>query len=234
MTDWTSATALLLAAAALAPAGLSAAEAPVHAIDHVGLGVADLDRGIGFVEGKTGVIAVKGGVHPGRGTQNALLSLGGGSYLEIIAPAPGEKLVGDPAELLKLPDPKPVFFAVRSSNLEATAKLLKDGGFAVSAIDAGSRRRPDGAVLKWRTLGLSGPGLEAAPFIIEWDKDSPHPSTTSPGGCTLLKLEAFDRDPSRIEKLFRLLGLDIPARPGAGPALRATLRCPKGEAVFGP
>ena len=227
-------TLLLWAATVLAPAGLAPAEAPVHAIDHIGLGVADLDRGIGYVEGKTGVPAVRGGVHPGRGTRNALLGLGGGSYLEIIAPAPGETLVGDQAELLKLPDPKPVFFAVRSTDLEATAKLLRDKGFAVSAIDAGSRRRPDGSVLKWRTLGLTCAGLGAAPFFIEWDKASPHPSTTSPGGCELVKLEAFDRDTSRIQKLFRVIGLDIPVQAGAGPALRATLRCPKGEIVFGP
>jgi hypothetical protein len=224
----------LLMAVALVPTGPSAAGAPAHAIDHVGIGAADLDRGIGFVEEKTGVKAAKGGVHPGRGTQNALMSLGSGSYLEIIAPVSGARVEGEEAELLKLADPKPVFFAVRSSGLEATSRLLKDGGFAVTSINAGSRERPDGTVLKWRTMGLTGPGLDAAPFFIEWDKATTHPSATSPGGCTLTKLEVSDRDTAALSRLFRLLALDIPVHTGDGQALRLTLSCPKGEVVFGP
>ncbi len=89
-------------------------------------------------------------------------------------------------------------------------------------------------MLRWRTLGLTGVGLDEAPFFIEWDKSSPHPSRTSPGGCTLARLEVFDKDVSALAKLFALLGLDVPARLAPAPALRVTLKCPKGEVVFGP
>ena len=221
---------LLLSALAGAVAARAAGGPPVHAIDHIGVGCADLDKGIAAIAGKTGVHAVKGGRHPGRGTQNALMSLGGGTYLEIIAPVAGARLEGDDAALLKLVDPKPVFWAIRSSDLDATARLLKEKGYAATAIRPGSRQLPDGSTLRWRAFALTG--LDAAPFFIEWDKASPHPSTTSPGGCTLKRLQVLDKDPAALTKLFSVLGLDLAVGAAPAPALRVTLSCEKGNVVL--
>ena len=90
-------------------------------LDHILLGCSDLDHGIEFVEQRTGVRAAFGGVHPGRGTRNALLSLGERRYLEIIAPDPGQSDTADTYALRKLTEPRLVHWAAHPGDLDAVA-----------------------------------------------------------------------------------------------------------------
>jgi hypothetical protein len=200
------------------------------AIDHVIVGIADLDEGIRRFAELTGVTAERGGQHPGRGTQNALLSLGSLSYLEIISP-----VAGPPPGMEALSDLKaltPVGWAIGTRDLDATKARLEAAGFKVSPPRAGSRVRPDGQRLEWRTAGLDIPG-ELTPFLIEWGAQTPHPSTTSPIGCTLESMEIHTPQAESLARLVAKLRLGAVVRETTAEEMTLTLKCPAGRVILG-
>jgi hypothetical protein len=226
----------LAAAAALAPNALAVPEAP-SMLDHILLGSSDLKAGIAFVEERTGVRAAIGGVHPGRGTRNALLALGDRQYLEIIAPDPAQTSIPDFAtplvgKLKSLTTPRLVAWADHPGNLEALAAKLKAAGIAFDGPRDGSRSRPDGRLLKWRTLNLADDRNGILPFFIEWDPNSVHPSVDAPQGCRLDRFSIADPDPMTLAKSFVALGLEVPIDRGEKTELRAQIRSTKGLLVL--
>src|SRR6266849_5838961 len=162
---------LKVSAGTLAASLLLRGEVPVslpEKLDHILLGSQDLQAGIDFVESRTGVRATFGGVHPGRGTQNALLSLGERRYLEIIAPDPKQASVQQFSVITQLKEPRLIGWAAHPGDLEALAKKLREAGVAFEGPRAGSRARPDGKVLQWNALALQDDGKGLLPFFIEW------------------------------------------------------------------
>lgn len=117
-------------------------------IDHLILGISDLDRGIAEFEEKTGVRPVFGGVHPGRGTQNALASLGSGRYIEILAPNPKEENPAQTIDGLKaLTTLTPVGWALAAPDLRTADKQMRERGLRTAPLRAGSRALPGGGLL---------------------------------------------------------------------------------------
>lgn len=209
---------------------LAASEVP-QLLDHMILGSNDLDRGIAFVEDHTGVRAAFGGVHPGRGTRNALLSLGERRYVEIMAPDPDQPDATDPLalHLRKLSEPRIVGWAAHPGDLGSFAKRLRDTGVSFEGPTPGSRKRPEGRVLQWQTLTLKDNPSWLLPFFIEWSADSLHPSADAPAGCRLIRFEALTPEPDKLAKTAAILLLDLPIAKGVKPQLRATLVGPKGD-----
>lgn len=207
--------------------------APVtRTVDHLLLGTSDLDRGIAWVEKLTGVRPAIGGSHPGVGTRNALISLGGRQYLEVIAPDPAQTTYAFRLDLRTLAEPRLITWAAVTSDIESLARKLKAGGRQLFGPNEGSRARPDGAVLKWRTLGVAGRlgsgEVDLVPFFIQWAADSVHPSQDSPQGCTLSAFEITHPDPSVVVAAYRELGLDVPVTSGKESRMIASLDTPTG------
>src|ERR1700709_666703 len=164
---------------------ISAMTTDLSRIDHVILGIGDLERGTAELERVTGVRAVFGGAHPGRGTQNALISLGDHHYLEILAPNPAEAGNPEAAELSKLTALTSIGWAVRSADLAALHQSLSSRGEPIGEVRPGGRNLPDGSRLEWKTLSFAPASSPLLPFFIEWGQGGAHPSTTSPAGCRL-------------------------------------------------
>lgn len=203
-------------------------------LDHILLGCSDLDRGIDFVQHHTIIPPAFGGVHPGRGTRNALLSLGEPMspeepnprrYLEIIAPDPDQTGVPDRLGLHKLTEPRIVGWAARPGDLEQFATRLRSAGISFDGPTPGSRKRPDGRLLQWKTLNLHDDHGGLLPFFIEWSADTTHPSVDAPRGCHLESFELLTPDPDALAKVADQFGLGVPISKAAKPQLRAVIRC---------
>jgi hypothetical protein len=210
----------------------TAANTAIAPIDHVILGIADLQKGIADLERATGVRAEYGGAHLGRGTHNALLALGDRHYLEIIALNPDDPAdAGEMKDLRTLPALTPIGWAVRSDDLAALQRGLREHGLKAGEIRPGSRTRPDGSKLSWSTLGVES-GSPLMPFFIQWGSDTAHPSTTSPGGCRLASFFLEDPAPDTARHDLEAAGLHIEVREGPQQRLHLALACPQGTVEF--
>jgi hypothetical protein len=186
---------VLTGGAALAPGAAWTADDVPPLLDHILLGCSDLDSGTDFVAQHTGVRAAFGGVHPGRGTRNALLSLGQRRYLEVIAPDPKQNRIEPFAQkqverLKQLASPRLIGWAAHPGDLEKFSVRLRDANIAFDGPRPGSRQRPDGKLLQWKTLNLKDDKDGLLPFFIEWSADSLHPSADAPKGCRLIRFGA--------------------------------------------
>jgi hypothetical protein len=200
-------------------------------VDHLVYATPELQVGIERIERVLGVRATPGGQHPGRGTRNALLSLGPGTYLEIIGPDPEQPTPAQarPFGIDALKEPRLVTWAAKGQQLEQLANEAGRGGVKLGDVISGTRQRADGVVLSWRytdprTVVAGG----IVPFFIDWGK-TPHPASTSTQGASLVGLRAEHPDREQVQKALSLLGLDLRVQPGPRPALVATVSGPRGR-----
>jgi len=202
-------------------------------LDHILLGCNDLDRGIAFVEERAGVRASFGGVHPGRGTQNALISLGERTprepnprrYLEIIAPDPKQSGVQQYSAITKLNEPRLIGWAAHRDDLDQFAARLRKEGIEFEGPQPGSRQRPDGKVLHWKALRLKDDRGGLLPFFIEWSADTTPPSVDAPRGCHLESFTLLAPDPDALSKTADQLELGVTTSKAAEFQIRAVIAC---------
>lgn len=199
-------------------------------LDHLIFVAPELESGMAHLEQRLGVRASSGGRHEGRGTHNALLSLGEGRYLEILAPDPDQP-TPPLKRFLNVSEQTPYHLATwvaSGTNLGQIAERARRLGVELGMARAGGRRRPDGSMLTWNLLGVDEPRMDGTvPFFIDWGA-SPHPSTGATLGCVLLDLRLEHPEPPRLRAALAGLDLELQVDLGNAPALIATIECPRG------
>lgn len=205
--------------------------AALSRVDHLVYTVPDLDAAVEALEERLGIRAAPGGRHEGRGTRNALISLGERTYLEVLGPDPKgpaperTRWFGVDARAM----PRLAGWAAAGKDLQRIVEEAARAGVTLGAVQEGSRRRPDGVVLSWR---FTDPTVVVAdglmPFFIHWG-DSSHPAASTPPGATLVGLRGEHPDPERVQGMLRAAGVALDVRAGAVPALIATLDTPRGR-----
>jgi hypothetical protein len=222
---------LACAASVLAASPAAPRAGTVHP-DHLILGTRDLEEGMRQFEEKTGVRPMVGGEHPGRGTRNALASLGRGLYVEILAPqvaAPDSDAIRD---LRQLSDLTPLGWAAFVPDVADARRRLEAAGLSLSDVRPGSRARPDGRLLEWTTFETTAPAIAGMPFFIRWGDGTTHPSQDAPAGCGVQRLRVVTPDAAAMKRAFAALDLDVAVEPGPRAGLDLWFACPKGPVRF--
>lgn len=213
-----------------------------RALDHVLLGVPDLNRGVEWFADLTGVLPKRGGRHAGLGTWNAIVPLGARQYIELIAPDPEQAHVPTfyVPDLREYGEPRIARWAASIASVD-TADALRERslskGFHCDAPRESSRTTAEGRLLSWKVVFPIAPRLPAAvatsviPFFIEWSGSS-HPGDIETPACRIggMSIAGPDHDP--ISQALRGLGITADVARVDTTTMTVTLLTPRGETCF--
>lgn len=208
-----------------------------HKPDHIVYFVPNLDEAYETFEKEWGVRPKFGGQHVGRGSHNALLSLGNGSYLEIIAPDPNQPTPPNARSfgMDNLSAPRLITWAVGTTDIQAAVSHSQAAGYNPGDILPSSRMRSDGILMEWAltrsaeaAAGTTPRGDWLIPFFIDWGQ-TPHPSKNNPAGCTLLEVKAQHPDPEPIRQMLAAMQVNCVVEKGEQAQLIALVETPDGK-----
>jgi catechol 2,3-dioxygenase-like lactoylglutathione lyase family enzyme len=181
------------------------------AIDHVIYVVRDLEEAGRRFLVEHGLSSVPGGFHLRWGTANRIVPLGS-DYIELMCVIDEETAAATKlgAALLALPEEGWFAFCVSVDDIDETANRL---GLEAGS---GSRTRPDGSVISWRSAGIEDDARRPyMPFFIGWDvPDGMHPGKSlapeHPCGATGIARVDVGGDEDALR--LWLGGADVPVR----------------------
>jgi len=202
-------------------------------VDHLVWYCADATAGENYFAERMDGRPVYGGVHPGEGTCNNLLSLSDTTYIEILGRDPAQDASSLDPELRSLTGTGLYHWAAGGVDLDALRAKALAAGLDGSQLVTGGRKLPNGSWLGWKLFGIKNHGFGAlVPFFIDW-MESEHPAKTAPRGGHFVKMEARSPDSAKLKEIYHVLGLDIAVTQAAAPGLSVSIESGKGAHILG-
>lgn len=137
-------------------------------LDHIIIGVNDLELATTIFSQKLGLAASGGGIHPSGGTANRIIVIGD-TYLELITVrAPGEAQQSILDRLAKREGY--LNFVLSSNDIEAESKAMRSRGVSIIGPKEGQLRSADGRTRRWSRIDVERPDMvQPYPFLIQHD-----------------------------------------------------------------
>ncbi len=138
------------------------------AIDHIIIGVHDLEKAATQFSQKLGLAVSGGGIHPTGGTANRIIVIGD-TYLELIAIYKPEEAQQSLLDRLALHEGY-LNFVLASNDIGAESNAMINRGIHTLGPAPGSLKAADGRTRGWSRLDIERPDLrQRYPFIIQHD-----------------------------------------------------------------
>jgi hypothetical protein len=204
--------------------------------DHLVITAPTLAAGIAYIEQTLGVSPQAGGEHVRLGTHNALLKLGHGFYLEVIAinpaaPAPQRARWFGLDHLAAGSKPRLATWVVRTDDIETAAALATASDITLGPIEEMSR-----GALQWQiTIPADGKLVMdgVMPSLIQWSSAGHPADQMADQGCAVVKLEGYHPQAQTIEHSLQAIGLQShvamrQCAAGQAPHMLALIQTPTG------
>jgi hypothetical protein len=183
-------------------------------VDHLMVCVPDLAAGIGFH-------VAPGGVHPGRGTENAI-AFTGEEYLELMSLRDRDEYLAATGGAGSLVDYLARgggfrYVAVQSDDLAADVAAMRARGVDVGDVTEGARRTPGGQELRWKSATLGARDALPIFFVQHLTPLADRRRQAAPAGAHpngVLRVDrvyiVVENVRATAERYGRVLGLPVP------------------------
>lgn len=138
-------------------------------LDHIIIGVHNLEEAARVFGDKLGLVPSGGGIHPTGGTANRIIVIGD-TYLELLAIDRPDEAQESLRRRLEQ-GPGYLNFVLASDDIEADSQAIRQRGVALNGPVAGSLRSADGRERRWMRTDIERPEMvQRYPFIIQHDR----------------------------------------------------------------
>jgi catechol 2,3-dioxygenase-like lactoylglutathione lyase family enzyme len=200
-------------------------------VDHVVLGVPDIQKGLDYVESLTGLRPFAGEVSAGatRSFVSARLNLGGKQFLEVVGPNP--TFEGEPdgigARAAALPGPRLVFWVMGVRDLGA---YLRDAVRAGYPFNDTNHVRNGG--YEYRMGAIDAEAAPHIPSVIEWKSRDDGEELAATVGSRIVDFTVHHPEAQKVQKVYDALGIGMLVRHGDEPRLRLVLETPTDDVIL--